>query len=220
MDNQFEPILKNFLVREPLMWVTDTSTETLLDMTPATAAAESKLSFEPEAFPRTLSREFQLAISRAVVSTGKSHTLIEWMKLYGSWRKLSRIKSHAGGSRVLEISQDITHLDPRAEWLARINLGSQRLEMEDGESISFPELVVLHMLLKGMKHRRIAETLNISTKTVEYRVSRLKNALAEETTEDMMSKVSSSGLIYLAMIPIDLANPARTELELYKNVPG
>ncbi len=83
--------------------------------------------------------------------------------------------------------------------------------MENGKSISFDEFVVLHLLLKGFKHRRIAETLNISPKTVEYRISRLKNALETETTEDMMMKVSSSGMIYLAMIPIDLDDPAQSE---------
>jgi hypothetical protein len=33
-------------------------------------------------------------------------------------------------------------------------------------------------------------------------------------------KVNSSGLIYLALVPIDLDNPAQTELELYKKVIG
>jgi DNA-binding NarL/FixJ family response regulator len=125
-----------------------------------------------------------------------------------------------GGNLILEISQNITHLDPRAEWLAGINLIDQRLEMDNGESISFNEFVVLHLLLKGFKHKRIAETLNISPKTVEYQISKLKHALEAETTEDMMMKVSSSGMIYLAMIPISLDDPAQSELDLYKKVPN
>lgn len=199
------------------MWVYDLDVASITDMTPATAAFLQSLT--NSSFQSSVSRETQVAACRSVVANGKSCTLIEWIDVNGTWHKLARTKSHAGGNRVLEISQDITHLDPRAEWLARINLVDQRLEMDNGGSISFDEFVVLHLLLKGFKHKRIAETMNISPKTVGYRISRLKNALETDTTEDMMMKVSSSGMIYLAMIPIDLDDPAQTELELYKKVP-
>lgn len=202
------------------MWVTDTESGTFLDMTPATAAAKERQLLGFGADQRTLSSEFDLETSRAVCATGESRTLIEWIKYDGSWHKFARVKSHAGGARVLEVLHEITHLDPRAEWLARINLESQRLELDGGSSISFEEFVVLHLILKGYKHRRIAQTLNISSKTVDYRISRLKNALEVETTEEMMGQVWSSGLIHLALVPIDLENPARTELELYKKIDG
>ena len=140
------------------------------------------------------------------------------MKYSGRWHKLARTTTHLSGSLVLSQAIDVTRFDPRAEWLARINLVTQRLEMESGESISFAEFVVLHLLLKGFVHKRIANILNISAKTVGYRISRLKDALRVETTEDMMLKVSSCGLIYLALIPIDLERPAQTELELYRRV--
>ncbi len=220
MVNRFMPFLGQISVKEPLMWMTDTETGDIIDMTPATAVAEGRQSHGFGNNLRTLSSDCHLEASRRVSATGESCSQLEWIKYDGSWHKIAWFKSHAGGSRVLEICHDITHLDPRSEWLARINLESQRLELESGESVSFEEFVVLHMLLKGYRHSRIARTLNISTKTVEYRISRLKNALAAETTEEMMEQVSSSGLIYLALIPIDLADPAKTELELYKKVNG
>jgi DNA-binding NarL/FixJ family response regulator len=92
--------------------------------------------------------------------------------------------------------------------------------MDNGETISFNEFVVLHLLLKGFKHKRIAEILDISPKTVECLISKLRNALEAETTEDMMMKVSSSGMIYLAMIPINWDDPMQSELDLYKKVVG
>jgi DNA-binding CsgD family transcriptional regulator len=217
MGQEYVPFLKEVAVKQPLMWVVDVETGVILDMTPATS--EFFDSLDVKAYPSSVTEKVHREASQSVVATGESRTLIEWVKTNGSWHKLARTKSHAGGNCVLEISQDITSFDPRSKWLARINLVDQRLEMGNGESISFDEFVVLHMLLKGFKHKRIAETLNISPKTVEYRISRMKNALKVESTEDMMLEVSSSGMIYLAMIPIDLDDPAQTELELYKKVP-
>jgi DNA-binding CsgD family transcriptional regulator len=218
MNNHWTPVLKNLPAKEPLMWVLDTETNTIIDMTPATAIFLA--SKEPAADMRTLSVEFHNEVALSVATTGEAKTLFEWMKYSGSWHKQSRTTTHAGEGLVLIQVLDITRFDPRSEWLARINLVSQRLELENGKSISFLEFVVLHMLLKGLKHKRIAELLGVTTKTVEYRISRLKIALEVETTEEMMLKVNSSGLIYLALVPIDLDNPAQTELELYKKVIG
>lgn len=216
MGDEWVPFLQDIPVREPLMWVIDTETETVIDMTPATAKIIEADDFSTHL--RTLSRESHLETARTVARAGEPQTLTEWRKYCDSWHKLGYTFSHVGGSRVLEQALDITSLDPRAEWLARINLESQRLEMDSGESISFDEFVVLHMLLKGYKHKRIAHALNVSTKTVEYRISRLKIALGVDSTGDMMLLVSSSGLIHLGLVEIDLDNPALTELELYKKV--
>lgn len=199
------------------MWVFDIDSGEVVDMTPLTA--EILDSQDPDTLPRTVSRESHLEACRSVVATGEPHTFIEWVKVNGIWHKMARTKSHAGGSRVLEMALDVTHLDPRAKWLARINLVDQRLELENGKSISFQEFVVLHLLIKGFKHKRIAETLNISRKTVDYRLSRLKDALEVETTEELMMTVFSSGMVHLATVPIDLDDPAQTELELYKKIP-
>lgn len=217
MDKEYLPFLNSVTAKQPLMWVFDLASQSIVDITPETAAFMNF--FDITSCTGSVSLEEHLDADRSVIATGETSTLVEWVQINGPWHKLSRTKSHAGGNRVLQISQDITHLDPRAEWLARINLVDQRLEMENGKSISFDEFVVLHLLLKGFQHRRIAETLHISPKTVEYRISRLKNALDTETTEDMMMKVSSSGMIYLAMIPIDPDDPAQSELDLYRKVP-
>lgn len=218
MSGDWIPILKNLPAQDPLMWVWDADTESIVDMTPATVdfLALSEADFDL----RTLSEVFHVETACEVVRTGQAHTVFEWMKYHGTWHKLSWTKIHLGGSLVLNTSLDITRFDPRAEWLARINLETQRLELESGESISFDEFVVLHMLLKGLRHKRIAQLLHITAKTVDYRISRLKNALQVESTEEMMLTVSSSGLIYLGLIPIDLKTPAQTELELYKKVTG
>jgi hypothetical protein len=217
MDKDYLPFLNSVTAKSPLMWVFDLDSRSIIDMTPE--MAEFMKVFDITSLTSSVSYAEHLDADRSVIATGETHTLVEWVQINGPWRKLARTKSHLGGNLILEISQDITHLDPRAEWLARINLVEQRLEMENGESISFDEFVVLHLLLKGFKHRRIAETLTISPKTVEYRISRLKNALEAETTEELMMKVSSSGMIYLAMIPIDPNDPAQSELDLYRRVP-
>jgi DNA-binding NarL/FixJ family response regulator len=218
MDKEYVPFLRNIAAKQPLMWVIDHDSQDIIDMTPETAAFMR--GFDVTSHTSSVSSEEHLDADRTVIATGEAITLTEWVQVDGEWKKLARTKSHLGGNLILETSQDITHLDPRAEWLARINLVSQRLEMENGESISFNEFVVLHLLLKGYKHSAIAETLDISPKTVDYRISRLKVALESETTTDMMMKVSSSGMIHLALVPIDLDNPAQTELELYKIVPN
>jgi DNA-binding NarL/FixJ family response regulator len=216
MNKDYLPFLNSVTAKSPLMWVFDLDSRSIIDMTPE--MAEFMKVFDITSLTSSVSYAEHLDADRSVIATGETYTLVEWVQINRSWRKLARTKSHLGGNLILEISLDVTHLDPRAEWLARINLVEQRLEMENSESISFDEFVVLHLLLKGYKHRRIAETLTISPKTVEYRISRLKNALEAETTEDMMMKVSSSGMIYLAMIPIDLNDPAQSELDLYRRV--
>ena len=218
MSGNWSPILNGLPAQDPLMWVWDCDTESIVDMTPATA--DFLALHDAGLDMRTLSKAFHVAAASEVVRTGKAHTIFEWMKYLDSWHKLSWTKIHLGGSLVLNTSLDVTRFDPRAEWLARINLETQRLELESGESISFDEFVVLHMLLKGLQHKRIAPMLNITAKTVQYRISRLKNALGVESTEEMMLAVSSTGLIYLGLIPIDLENPAQTELELYKKAIG
>ena len=218
MDGKWTTVLKNLPTREPMLWVLDTKTQAIVDITPATAAFLA--SHARGSTLRTLSTEHHTEVAQSVARTGRAQTVVEWMNFGDSWRKLARTSSHVGGSLVMIQSLDVTQFDPRAEWLARINLVSQRLELDSGTSISFAEFVVLHLLLKGLKYKRIAEKLNITTKTVDYRISRLKIALGVETTEDMLMEVSASGLIYLALIPIDLANPAQTETELYKKVLG
>ena len=218
MSSDWNPILKGLPAQDPFMWVCDTDLKSIIDMTPATA--DFLTLFQANLGIRTLSREFHVEASSEVVRTGVAHTAFEWMKYLESWHKLSCTKVHLGGSLVLNTSLDITRFDPRAEWLARINLETQRLELESGESISFDEFAVLHMLLKGLAHKRIAQILNVTAKTVDYRISRLKNALEVESTEEMMLRVASTGLLYLGLIPIDLDNPAQTELDLYKKVIG
>lgn len=202
------------------MWVINADTGAVLDQTPATVLAQSEQERGEVEYPRTLSREQHLEAAQKVVATGETRIVHEWMQYDGAWHKLARTKSWAGDNRVLEISHDVTDLDPRAKWLACVNLQTQRLELNNGESISFAEFVVLHLILRGHIHRHIAQALDISPKTVEYRISRLKNALQVDTTEALMLKVSSSGLIYLALTALKLSEPPRTELEMYKSVPN
>lgn len=218
MSSDWTPILGGIPAQDPLMWVWDTATDSIIDQTPATAIFLK--SYESDSEMRTLSYAFHAAAALEVVRSQETHTTFEWLKYQGAWRKLSWSKVHLGGSLVLNTSQDITRFDPRAEWLARINLETQRLELDSGESISFDEFVVLHMLLKGLQHKRIAQMLSITAKTVEYRISRLKDALQVESTEEMMLTVSANGLIHLGLIPMDPENPALTEPELYAKVIG
>ncbi|MCB1690441.1 MAG: hypothetical protein KDI33_18220 [Halioglobus sp.] len=218
INGEWNTVLEHISTSEPLLWVLDVETLAIVGCTPASAEFPALLGSLPEL--RTLSEQHHLEVARNAVSTGRSETVFEWMKYDAIWRKVARISIPVSGNHVLVQLLDITRFDPRAEWLARINLVSQRLELDSGMSISFAEFVVLHLLLKGLKHSRIAQILNIGIKTVDYRISRLKIALETDTTEEMMSKVTASGLIYLALVPIDLANPAQTELELYKKVPG
>ena len=218
MSDSYTPFLERVTVARPYMWVYDTSTQEIVDITVAARQFLETSDF-PDC-PRTRSSEEQLALGRAALDSDEAVIVIEWMKLGGHWRKVTRIKTRVDDRRVLEIAQDTTALDPRAEWLARINLQTQRLEMDSGESMSFDEWAVLHMLVKGIKHKSIADLLDISHKTVDYRISRIKIALRVETTEEMMMEVSSSGLVHLALVPLDPDNPALTEVDLYKKIPG
>lgn len=218
MDSEWNPYLHNIPAASPLMWVADLQADAFIDMTPATARFME--THDLNGMPRTLSIASHKKVARNVVETGESAVLVEWVKYDGAWHKFMRSKSHVGGSRVLDIAQDVTQLDPRADWLARINLDTQRLELDNGKSFSFNEFAVLHFLLKGLQYKQIAQLLSISTKTVEYRLSRLKDALDADTILDLLHLVTSSGLVLLAMVPIDPANPAITEVELYKKITG
>jgi DNA-binding CsgD family transcriptional regulator len=210
--------LKDLPSNELLRGVFDVVTRSFIDVSPAADIlfTANKVS----ALPQTISLEQHLQSALEVVENKSSCTDIAWIKYGGFWHKLAITKAYAGRSNVLIIGQDITHLDPRAEWLARINLESQRLELDGGKSFSFDEFTVLHLLLKGYQYRQIAEQLKVSPKTVEYRLSKLKIALEAETTTEMMLKIASSGLIHLVMVPTDPDDPAMTELELYKRVKG
>ncbi|MEH6593337.1 MAG: LuxR C-terminal-related transcriptional regulator [Halioglobus sp.] len=200
------------------MAVFDVVSRSFVEFSPAADLLFS--STDLEAVPRTISLEQHMASALEVVDKKSSCTDLEWVKYDGSWHKLAITKTYAGMSRVLMIGLEITHLDPRAEWLARINLASQRLELDNGESFSFDEFAVLHLLLKGYQYKQIAEKLNVSPKTVEYRLSKLKIALEADTTTELMLKLASNGLIHLVMVPTDPDNPAMSEVELYKKIKG
>ena len=210
--------LKNIPSKEILLGVFDVVTESFVDASPGANLLFT--SNELSALPQTISIEQHMKSALEVVERKSSCTDLEWIKYDGSWHKLAITKAYAGMSSVLIIGLDITHLDPRAEWLARINLESQRLELDNGESFSFDEFAVLHLLLKGYQYKQIAEKLKVSPKTVEYRLSKLKTALEANTTTELMLKTASSGLIYLVMVPTDPNDPAMTEVELYKRVNG
>lgn len=216
-DNDF-PYLSKIPADYPWMWTVDVEAEAVVDMTPATA--KFLQNHDVMALPRTLTIEGNMAAARRVIETGEQSVAIEWLKFDGAWHKLLRTKSHVGDSLVLEVAQDITLLDPRAPWLARINLDKQRLELESGKSFSYDEWLVLHFLLKGFSYKEIGEKLHISPKTVEYRLSRLKDALEVETIPELIQEVSSSGLSQLAIVPIDINEPAVTEQQLYMKIPG
>lgn len=216
---EFPPLsLKDIPSNEILMVIFDVVTGSLVDASPA--ANLLLTSNQLSALPQTISMEQHIKSALEVVEKKSSCTDLAWIKYYGSWHKLAITKAYAGMNNVLIIGLDITHLDPRAEWLARINLDSQRLELDNGESFSFDEFVVLHLLLKGYQYKQIAEKLKVSTKTVEYRLSKLKVALEVDTTTELMLKIASSGLIHLVTVPTDPDNPAMTEVELYKRVQG
>ena len=218
MPNLLNLFLKDLPSKELLMGIFDVVTESFVDASPAAELLFT--SDEVSALPQTISIEQHLKSALEVVDEKSACTDIAWIKYDNSWHKLAITKAYAGMSRVLVIGLDITHLDPRAEWLARINLESQRLELDNGNSFSFDEFAVLHLLLKGYQYRQIAEQLKVSPKTVEYRLAKLKIALEAETTTELMLKIASSGLIHLVTVPTDPDNPAMTEVELYKKIKG
>ena len=218
MTNLLDLSLKDMPSNGLLMGIFDVVTESFVDVSPA--ADFLITSNEVSALPQTISVERHLESVLEVVEKKSSCTDITWIKYGGFWHKLAITKAYAGMSSVLIIGQDITHLDPRAKWLARINLESQRLELDSGNSFSFDEFTVLHLLLKGYQYRQIAEKLKVSPKTVEYRLSKLKVALEADTTTELMLKIASSGLIHLVMVSTDPDDPAMTEVELYKRVKG
>ena len=113
MSSDWTPILSGIPAQDPLMWVWDTAANIIIDQTPATAIFLQ--SYESDLELRTLSTEFHVAAALEVVKNRETHTIFEWMKYQGAWRKLSLSKIHLGGSSVLNTSLDITRFDPRAE---------------------------------------------------------------------------------------------------------
>jgi DNA-binding CsgD family transcriptional regulator len=214
MDKEFVPFLYRTTVDQPMMWVYDVDSGEVVDATPTTTKSLALLMDHLR--ERTLSQEIHREVAREVVASGASDTRIEWIKVKGAWYKIARTKSHISGNLVFEVAQKISDFDPRAYWVQKINPQTKRIELDSGESISFAEFTVLHLLIKGMSHGHIADKLTISPKTVDYRIARLKSALGAATTEEMMGAVSDTGLIALATVPIDLENPAKSEVELYR----
>ena len=217
MGSEWDSCLHNIPAASPLMSIVDLQTGVFVDMTLATARFMQKNDLM--ALPRTLSHAEHLEAGHRALESGEPSFLVEWIKYDGAWHKFLHSKSPVGDFRVLDIAQDVTHLDPRADWLARINLDKQRLELDNGGSFSFDEFVVLHFILKGLQYKQIAKILHISPRTVEYRLSKLKDALGVVTIVDLLHVVSSSGLVQLAMVPVDPADPAMTEVELYRRIP-
>jgi DNA-binding CsgD family transcriptional regulator len=214
MDKEFVPFLYRTLVDEPMMWVYDADSGEIVDATPMTTRRLDLM--QVDLHERTLSPEIHRQVAREVVASGVPDTRIEWLKGNDAWHKMARTKSHIQGNLVFEVAQQITEFDPRAQWLQKINSRTHRIELDSGESISFAEFTVLHLLIKGMSHAKIADKMAISPKTVDYRIARLKTALDTQTTEEMMAKVSEIGLIALATVPLNLDKPARSEVELYR----
>lgn len=210
--------LADLPMRGPVLWVSDTRDRTISHKSPAASALLAQDANSPAL--RTQSDEFHWQENYAVVKSGRERSQLEWTKYSGSWHKLASTKFPIGGTLVLNSVVDVTHLDPRAIWLSRVNLQTQRVALENGSSISFAEVMVLSGLVQGQPYKALAAALKVSHKTVEYRISRLKCAMEVETTTGMMMEIASSGMIYLAFLPIDARHPPSTETELYKKVIG
>ncbi|MEH6591674.1 MAG: LuxR C-terminal-related transcriptional regulator [Halioglobus sp.] len=214
MDKEFVPFLYRTTVDQPMMLVYDTDKDEIVDATPETRKNLDLLRFHVQ--ERTLSAAIHQKTACKVAASGVSDTCVEWIKHDDVWYKVIRTKSHITDSLVFEVAQQVTDLDPAARWVQKINPQTKRIELDSGESISFAEFIVLHLLIVGMSHTHIAEKLAISPKTVDYRIARLKIALGAATTEAMMLAVSEMGLIALASLPLDPDKPARSEVELYR----
>ena len=86
------------------MWVFDLDSQSIIDMTPETAAFMNF--FDITSCTSSVSYGEHLDANRSVIATGETYTLVEWVQVNGPWHKLSRTKSHVGGNLILEISQD------------------------------------------------------------------------------------------------------------------
>jgi PAS domain-containing protein len=152
-----------------------------------------------------------------VRATGQPATITNWVNPIGDgWVKIILTTTRIGPSNLLHIMHDITGLDPRARWLKRIDLATQRLKLRGGNSISFDEFAVIYHLIRGRSHDEIAERLNISASTVRYRSGRVRDALECKNLTDMMATVASSGLVHLLTVDMDTDDPAMDERTLYR----
>lgn len=159
-------------------------------------------------------REVLATITRQVVSR-----FVFWIQTRNAgWRRIfctsTPVKPHQAYIEFV----DITDIDPRAPWLAKINLSTQRLELGpdyQNNSFSFLEFAVLHFMLRGASYSDMASMMHVSINTIRFRVKKLKNALNVDTVAGIFKEVHVNGMIHLCTVPLDLANPARTEIELY-----
>jgi hypothetical protein len=215
-----------------LMWILDDN-DMFTDITPAAAAYTGVPAHEvignvideaaePYGPVNTVVELSHLAELRNVVrATGQPSTTPNWINMSGAsqdWYKIITTTTKIRKDRLLVVAHDITQMDPKARWLSRIDLASQRLKLRGDKSISFGEFAVLYHLVRGRKKKDIGERLNIAKTTVNHREANLKKALEVKSMADLMALVATSGLIHLLSVELDTSKQSPDTVALYRRM--
>jgi hypothetical protein len=156
---------------------------------------------------------------RVTIDTLEPGSVVSWVNLgSGEWRKIHWSISAESHSIIYVHFVDTTDYDPRAQWLKRIDIGTQRLMLDDKyyfSSVSFFEYAVLHFLFRGVSYAGMATIMNVSTDTIGFRLKQLKNAFQVSSVQELQAECYDNGLAHLLTIDLDFNNPAMNEFDLY-----
>lgn len=215
-------------VTDAYMWVVDRDlvirdmTQATLDalgLTPEEVIGKTIYTGDPlESTAPVKTRVFRL---QRIFATGKPDTLVGWENIQTlGWRKITTttmlLRDQPDLS--LTVATDITDIDPKASWLARIDVEHGVLHLGEKyghKTMTFSEYAVLHGLLFRKQYTEIAKELGIGESTVSHRIKTLKALFDVPDVPELLMEISRNHLIHvLSMDPVQIV-PVKSQLDLY-----
>ena len=121
------------------------------------------------------------------------------------WHKDVLTITRVAPEHILLIQHDISQTDPRLQWINRIDPRPDvnKLFLDNGSVITWEQYQTLHRVMRGQSYKQIARLTDISPKTVNYRLDRIKAAFEVETLGELMEAVFTNGLVHLVTLPLE-----------------
>jgi DNA-binding NarL/FixJ family response regulator len=158
-------------------------------------------------------------LRQLVRDTGQANTVTNWVCMTGDkWHKLIQTTTQISAQRLLVVAHDVTHLDPKARWLSRIDCTLQRLQLRADKYLTFAQYSVLYHRARGHKKCDVAKRLNISRSAVNNREAGIKTALGVTSMAEAMDVITRSGLISLLTLELRANRPSPNALALYRKM--
>ncbi|MEH6551551.1 MAG: LuxR C-terminal-related transcriptional regulator [Pseudomonadales bacterium] len=188
---------------------------------PSIVSPDSLFGIHTNILAITNAKKILKAVS-SVISDKKERLFAVWIKYSTNvWYKVLCRCSAENNHSVHIILVDVTDIDPRAIWLSRINLATQRMDLGpeySNRTVSFLEYAVLHFLIRGTTYKNIAAMMNISSNTVSFRIKQLKQAFSVNSVGALLQETHDNKLIHMLTIDLNVSNPAMTDFHLYSLV--